>query len=293
MSKMNLEEMAAELEKSGQYKVLRKLDPSLKLESVEGVEVRTGLFVDVETTGLDAFKDEIIELAMVPFDYALDGRIVKVHPAVEMFNEPRGPIPPKISALTGITDEMVKGHKIDTAKVAEVVARASLVISHNAQFDRGFLERSFDVFVKKPWACSMTQIDWDGEGFQGRKLGYLLMDAGYFHDGHRAANDCLAALHLLSGTLPRSGSRALFQLLEKARSSTWRIFAEGAPFEAKDVLKARGYRWNARNRVWYFDVEDSLRDAEMGFLFSEVFGREVDLPVNRITALDRFSSRVD
>jgi DNA polymerase-3 subunit epsilon len=39
---------------------------------------RRGLFVDVETTGLDAGKDTVIELAMVPFGYRADGEIVWV-----------------------------------------------------------------------------------------------------------------------------------------------------------------------------------------------------------------------
>ena len=36
------------------------------------------------------------------------------------------------------------------------------------------------VFATKPWACSMTQIDWSSEGFEGTKLAYLACAAGFF-----------------------------------------------------------------------------------------------------------------
>ena len=38
------------------------------------------------------------------------------------------------------------------------------------------------------------------------------------------------------------------RLLEKARRPGWRIWAENSPFELKDELKARGYRWNGDGR---------------------------------------------
>ena len=74
---MTLEEMASALEASGDYKILRRLVPRAHLNTPSG-PVRTALFVDVETTGLEPTRHEIIELAMVPFTYERDGRICEV-----------------------------------------------------------------------------------------------------------------------------------------------------------------------------------------------------------------------
>ena len=106
----------------------------------------------------------------------------------------RASLSPEITAITGITNEMVAGQIIDPAEVAKFAAPASLVIAHNAAFDRRFLERFSDVFSTKPWACSLSQIDWAAEGFEGTKLAYLAQAAGFFYDRHRAMHDCLATV---------------------------------------------------------------------------------------------------
>lgn len=287
--------MAAALEASGQYRVLRKMQPRSRVEDPDGSTTRLGLFVDVETTGLDPTRHEIIELAMVPFTYAVDGRIFEIGEAFHQLRQPSEPIPPEITAITGITDDLVAGRVIDPADVAHFAAPAALVVAHNAAFDRRFMERFCETFTTKPWACSMSQVPWAEEGFEGVKLSYLASGAGFFYDKHRAVHDCLAAVELLSRPLPKSGQRGLAQLLERARRPTWRIWAENAPFDLKDVLKARGYRWNSEHggapRAWYIDVEECDREAELAFLHAEIYRREIDLLTRRIDAHDRFSDR--
>lgn len=291
-----LETMAAALEASGQYRVLRKLNSRAQLQPADGSPTRVGLFVDVETTGLDPLRHEIIELAMVPFTYGLDGRIFGIGAPFHELRQPSEPIPSEITAITGISDDMVAGKAIDPAQVAAFAAPAALVIAHNAAFDRRFLERFCDTFTTKPWACSMTQVPWADEGHEGVKLAYLASGAGFFYDKHRAIHDCLAAIELLSRPLPKSGTFAFARLLDQARRPSWRIWAEGAPFELKEVLKARGYRWNAEHggapRAWYIDVDEAGWEAELSFLCREIYQRDVAPLTRRLDAHDRFSDRV-
>jgi DNA polymerase-3 subunit epsilon len=292
---IELEAMAEALEASGAYRVLRRLAPRPRLAAPADAKLRTGLFVDVETTGLDPGRCEIIELAMVPFIYGLDGQIYEVGEAFDQLREPSQPIPPEVTRITGLTDAMVAGRRIDPAEVAAFAAPAALVIAHNAAFDRRVLERFSDPFKTKPWACSMSQVPWAEEGFEGVKLSYLAACAGFFYDKHRAVHDCLAAVELLAKPLPRSGLPALQDLLERARTPTWRIWAENSPFDLKDILKARGYRWNGEPgggpRAWYIDVREEDREVELAFLKTEIYRGEIDLLVRRIDAHDRFSER--
>jgi len=261
----------------------------------DGSETRLGLFVDVETTGLDPSRNEVIELAMVPFTYSLDGRILEIREPFQRLREPDKPIPAEITALTGITNEMVAGQTIDPAEVAAFASGAALVVAHNAAFDRRFVERLSEVFVTKPWACSMTEIDWGAEGYEGTKLAYLAVGAGFFYERHRAAQDCIAAIELLAATLPKASVPAMAHLLERARRPSWRIWAENSPYDLKDALKARGYRWNSEGnpnpRAWYIDVDDDVREQELAYLRAEIYQRDVELLVRKITAYERFSDR--
>jgi DNA polymerase-3 subunit epsilon len=85
-------------------------------------------------------------------------------------------------------------------------------------------------------------------------------------------------------------------MLEAARKPTWRIWAERSPFDFKDRLKARGYRWNGEEgptpKAWYIDIDEAQRDAELDYLHKEIYGGEVHLATRRITAFERFSDRV-
>lgn len=287
--------MAAALEASGQYRVLRRLELRPASEEIFPATSRLGLFVDVETTGLDPRRDEIIEIAMAPFTYDLGGRVLALREPFTALRQPSIPISAEVTALTGITDEMVSGASIDPALVSSFVAPAALVVAHNAAFDRRFLERFCQTFATKPWACSMSQVDWASDGHEGARLTHLAAGCGFFYDKHRALNDCMAAIEVLAQPMRATGRTALSHLLDRARQPTWRIWAEHSPFELKDALKARGYRWNAEGnsapRSWFIDVDENAKAAELEFLRCEIYQRDVDLTVCRIDAYDRFSDR--
>jgi DNA polymerase-3 subunit epsilon len=57
------------LARSPDYRVLRKLVPRPAFPSSYDERSKTAVILDVETTGLDTSKDEVIELGMVKFDY--------------------------------------------------------------------------------------------------------------------------------------------------------------------------------------------------------------------------------
>jgi DNA polymerase-3 subunit epsilon len=290
----SLTAMAEALAGSGDYRVLRRLVPRTSFTPPEG-PTKTAILLDVETTGLDQRKDEVVELGMIKFDYLSDGRIVSIRDVFSSFNEPLEPIPPDVIALTGITNEMVAGHRIDGAAVSSFADEAVIVIAHNSGFDRKFAERYWPIFQRKAWGCSATEIEWRKHGFEGSRLGYLLNGAGFFHQAHRAVDDCHALLEILSFELPTTGTSALAILLERARKKTMRLWAEQSPFDLKDVLKRRGYRWSdgadGRPRSWYVDLDESRLDEEIAFLKTEIYLRDVEPSVQTLTAFDRFSIR--
>jgi len=203
--------------------------------------------------------------------------------------------PLEITKITGITDQMLAGRRIDDRAVNDLLDRVVLVIAHNADFDRPFLEKRLPVFATKHWACSRSDINWKAEGIRSSALEFVGYSLGFFHDGHRAASDCRATLHALAQRLPGTGRLALQALLEQARLPTWRLWARDAAIEKKDLLKARGYSWSpgesGRPKCWYRDVADADRAAEMSWLRQNVMGPDQAISALRITARDRYSDR--
>ncbi|WP_438317701.1 PolC-type DNA polymerase III [Sporosarcina sp. FA9] len=99
------------------------------------LEDDTYVVFDVETTGLSAVYNTIIELAAVKIK---NGEVIDTF---ERFSNPGYPISALITKLTGITDDMVK----DAPSVSEAIKDFSdwigdsILVAHNASFDMGFL----------------------------------------------------------------------------------------------------------------------------------------------------------
>ena len=148
------------------------------------------------------------------------------------------------------------------------------------------------MFAKKAWACSLKQIPWKSEGFGGASLEFLAYRNGFHYGGHRASVDCHALLELLQCNLPESGDKALKVLLANARAKEIKVWALNAPFDNKDKLKARGYRWAAERKTWTgFVLNDNL-PQEVEWLREQVYqGRTFNLELEKTDALNRFTSR--
>ena len=292
---MSPEAMAHALEQHPDYKVLRRLVPKREFHpTLPGQVLKIGIVLDTETTGLSIDVDQVIELGMIVFEF--DPVHGTVHRVIEVFDEledPKRPIPPETIAVHHITDEMVKGKSIDDLKVNAIVKSASVVIAHNASFDRPFVEKRWPVFQETQWACSIKDIDWKSEGVSSAKLEYLLQTQGVFYEAHRAETDCWALLEILTSVLPQSQQPAMLTLLESLNQAQLRVFATGSPFDSKDALKSRGYRWAPEIKCWHRTLgsEKSLQE-EIEWLKRKVYqGKRASVEIEKLGGTIRHSLR--
>ena len=97
------------------------------------------VFVDLETTGTAPTGDRITEIGIVRVD---DGEFVDEWSALV---DPGCSIPEEIRALTGISNEMVRGKPTFPELRREVLERLEgrVFVAHNARFDYGFLKHEF------------------------------------------------------------------------------------------------------------------------------------------------------
>ncbi len=287
------EAMAQALGVHPDYKILRRLVPRDDWGAVPAGETRRVIVLDTEATGLDVRRERIIELAMLSVLVdTTTGLPVGPVSTYESFEDPGQPIPAAITEITGIDDSMVRGQRIDETQVTEMVQAADLIVAHNAGFDRPFTEARLPVFADRPWNCSFAGIDWKQQGSGSAKLEFLAHERGWFYDAHRALVDCHALLQVLAAPL-KDGQTGLAKLLSGTTQSRFRLSATGAPFESKDALKSRGYRWDTEGRVWWSSLagKDAL-DEELVWLKDQVYGsRKAQLLLEEQTSLVMFSQR--
>lgn len=301
MNVLEIEVAIASLHSTGDYLVLRRLNLSRDSRLARKVPDRAqvALCLDTETTGLNHKQDKVIELGIVAFEFdPVTGEIFRISDRYSGFEDPGCPIPEEVREITGISDEMVRGQSFDDAAVNALAQKAHLVIAHNAAFDRKFVETRFPAFTEVPWACTVAQIDWSAERISSRTLEYLLFKTGSLTiNAHRALDDAEGVLGLLMERLPVSGAPIFRTLLSRALEITSRLYAVSAPFDKKDILKDRGYRWNdgsqGGSKAWWRDVPASAEPEELAYLAREIYprGNTSSVQIMRCDAYARFSIR--
>ncbi|MBN8818379.1 MAG: DNA polymerase III subunit epsilon [Sphingomonas sp.] len=272
-------------EAEADFRLLRRLPQIGEIATGQAHRpVRLGI-IDTETTGLDPTTNELIEVAISMMTISADGGLHHIEEPVCWLEQPSLPLEPRIIQVTGLTDDDLAGQQFDDHDIADMLWRCDVLVSHNARFDRAFLARRFGGLIDKPWGCTATDIDWLSHGLGGRSLGHLLYEAGYFFDAHRAGPDSWALACLLAGQAS-DGRTYAAHLTDAVRMISHRIYARRAPYQVKDRLKARGYRWDANERCWWIDLHPEAAGAECGWLLE--LNAQISPEERRITAYERY-----
>ena len=254
-------------------------------------QIRIGAVLDVETTGLSHDTDQVIEIGIRPFVFnRLTGEVLSLETPYSAFQDPGKPLSEEVKALTGITDEMLKGQKIEWDKVNSLLSKAQVVIAHNAGFDRPFIDQSAPISSEKIWGCTFKQIDWNEKGYTSSKLDSLSIYHGFFTGSHRALNDSDALLYLLSMKDQIHGTPYLLELLGNAKRTTVNVIASSSPFESKDHLKNRNYSWNVQNKYWSKQVPKEQLPDELKWLEEKVYNGAFKGRHSEVLPMDNFKA---
>lgn len=192
--------------------------------------------VDLETTGLDPQKDDIIELGAVRFR---DGQVLDTFSQVV---NPGRPVPVNIQQLTGITQA-----EVDRAPSLSEIASAFRrfigehpLVGHNVGFDTSFLKEN-DLYRFNPeidtWELSLILLP----GLPSYKLGRIAEALGIeLVDAHRAFADAEATMHVFEALRRRIlelPAATLEQIVTISQRSEWplRTVFEDA---ARDAARA-------------------------------------------------------
>ncbi len=159
---------------------------------------------DVETTGLDAAADEIVELSFVEVDEDLN-EVCRLSTKVN----PQTPINPAASAVHGIIDADVVGAPtlIDVLEsFGEGYFEDAFLIAHNAPFDHRFLSKYWNI---QGVFCTLRAARKMYPSAPNHKLQtlryYLELEVSREEAAHSAEGDVSVLLALLHRMLAESG----------------------------------------------------------------------------------------
>jgi DNA polymerase III epsilon subunit family exonuclease len=163
---------------------------------------------DLETTGLSARKDHIIEIGAIKVKPDSDEHITfqaLVKPPIE--------IPERITKITGITQKMVdqEGEDINNVlpRFIEFIGNSRLV-AFNAPFDMGFIRAvatKHGVTVKNPHSCALKMARKAYPNLDSYKLVDLAAIGGLSTKGnHRALKDCELTMIVYASAAQKLGS---------------------------------------------------------------------------------------
>lgn len=150
--------------------------------------------IDIETTGGSAVYEKVTEVAI----YIHDG--TKITGEYSTLVNPEKRIPPFVSRLTGITDEMVQNAPkfYEVARDIVEMTKDCIFVAHNAIFDYGFLRHEFlrlGYKYHRPTLCTVKLSRKLLPGFKSYSLGNLCQSLDInIENRHRAAGDALATV---------------------------------------------------------------------------------------------------
>ena len=154
--------------------------------------------VDIETTGGRSDTHRITEIGMVK---VVAGKVVDTW---QSLINPERPIPPAITRLTGITNDMV-AHAPTFAAVAddvEAFTEDAIFVAHNVNFDYGFIRQEFarlERYYRRPKLCTVQLMRKTHPGLASYALAALSQHFNIpLESHHRALHDAKAAAGLLS-----------------------------------------------------------------------------------------------
>ena len=153
--------------------------------------------VDIETTGGSSKSHKIIEIAIVNFD---GSNVVDTYSTLI---NPQRYIPPFITSLTGITNEMVESSPTFSEVADTILERTNenIFVAHNVNFDYGFIKQEFSEIGTKfdrKKLCTVRLAKKIVPGFRSYGLGTLTRELGVtIHDRHRALGDAEATAKVL------------------------------------------------------------------------------------------------
>jgi len=173
--------------------------------------------IDIETTGLNPERDEIIEIGIILMNGSFEEQY-------EFLIKPKKNLPLHIQAITGLKDEdLLEAPELSevSQKIVDLI-EDRVLIGHNMHFDFSFLKKVYKdagAPLRNHWVCTAKYARSVVPKLPSYKLSSLVRSFKIEHEGfHRAMNDAVATLKLYKVLNERDELGVWDQMLKKRKS---------------------------------------------------------------------------
>lgn len=210
---------------------------------------------DVETTGLEAGKDRIIEVGAVLWDVERKRPVDMMMKLVNHNIE----IPELITELTGITKEDIDREGLPWQTVQEqlydFIQPADYWVAHNAEFDKEMtlqhpeLELSIAASAETlPWIDTKVDLPYPTHKGKG-SLVTIAANHGFLNPfPHRAVFDVLTMMKIF-------GEYDWADIMARHESPSAELIAQ-VSYDERDKAKEAGFYWDAARKLWVRNIKE-------------------------------------
>lgn len=217
------------------------------------MKLRRVLIVDVETTGLDPSKDQVIEVGAILYDL-----------------EHASPVASHAAVLPAETNDAEKTNKIpvpflksapylgDVAWpfIRVLAEHSDCFAAHNASFDKSFFP--VDIAALKPWVCTCKGVKWPEHGSSRALVPLALEHKVSVDEAHRALEDCRTLMRLFQRVQEKHDLSAM---LERAMGPMVEVVAQ-VSYDDRQRAKDEGFGWDPATKTW----RREMLEADVGDL---------------------------
>lgn len=215
--------------------------------------------IDIETTGGSAQRDRITEIAILIHngERVVDEFTSLVNPEVY--------IPPYITRLTGITNEMVDSAPrfYEIARKIVEITEGAVFVAHNVQFDYRFVQAEFKRLgfdYERETLCTVKLSRKNLPGFSSYSLGVLCQNLGIeITDRHRAAGDAWATSKVFDLIISKNPDSVVPTEITKANLSG--LHPELNPKRIRSLPEKVGvyFLYSSEGRLLYVGKSNNIR----------------------------------
>jgi DNA polymerase-3 subunit epsilon len=211
--------------------------------------VKTVAIVDVETSGLLAGQDALLEVGFAV--YSLEHKAL-IEARSFLVDAPSN----AASDINGIPPALLISHGAVRASVGPQLGPlrdVDAIVAHNAAFDRQWLPELHHL----PWICTMSDVTWP-EPLQRRDLSSTALAHGVgVVDAHRALTDVLTIVRLFDAVTKRGHDVASLLAAGLRPKATFRALVS---YDDREKAKAAGFSWDAPRKWWVRSM--AIEDAD-------------------------------